>query len=81
MRELAVLFFQVGIPKQLIMGQGANFMSELLAQMGNFWGIQPLHTTVIKFHPQMNGLAECFNGTLKHMLQKYVGENERDWPQ
>lgn len=41
--------------------------------------MQPLRTSV--YHPQTNGVVECFNGTLKQMLRKFIHENGKDWQQ
>ena len=38
-------------------------------------GISRIKTSV--YHPEANGLVERFNGTLKHMLKKFV-ENQID---
>lgn len=78
-QDPAVLFCRVSFPKQVIMDQEANFMSKVLMQMWHLLDDQPLHTTV--YHPQMNGLVEHFNGALKQMLRKYLGQNGKDWPQ
>lgn len=54
-------------------------MSEVLQAVRQFLGVQPLRTSI--YHPQTNGLVEQFNGTLKHMLIKFVSDSGKDWPQ
>lgn len=61
--ELAQVFTQVVIPKQVITNQGTSFMSEVLQVIQWFLGVQPLRTSM--YHPQTNGMLEWFNGTLK----------------
>lgn len=56
-----------GIPKQLV-----------LQAVWCLLGVSPLRISV--YHPQTNGLVEQFNGTLKWMLHKFIGENGRNWP-
>lgn len=48
-----------------------------MAQMYDEFGITHIKTSV--YHPQANGLVERFNGTLKAMLRKFVGNNVRCW--
>ena len=31
------------------------------------------------YHPQTDGLVECFNKTLKSLLRKFVKKEGRDW--
>lgn len=54
-------------------------MSEVFQAIWQFLRVQPLRNSV--YQPQTKGLVEHFNGTLKRMLRKFVGENGRDWPQ
>jgi transposase InsO family protein len=41
--------------------------------------IQQVRTSV--YHPQTNGLVECFNKTLKQMLKKVIERDGRNWKQ
>lgn len=52
-------------------------MGKMLKVLNQLVGLQALHTTM--YHPQTNGLVECFNGTLKRMMHKFVQESNRDW--
>lgn len=54
-------------------------MSDVFQSLLRYVGVQPLKTSV--YHPQTNGLVKRFSGTLKRMLRKFVGENDKDWPQ
>lgn len=72
-QAVAITFSLPGFPKQVLMGQWMQFMSN----MWKYLRIQPLHTSV--YHPQINGFVESFNGTLKSMMQKSAGENVINW--
>jgi len=54
-------------------------MSTLLKQVYHLLGIRSLRTT--PYHPQTDGLTECFNQTLKQMLRKFVNNSGTDWDQ
>lgn len=47
-------------------------MSSLVKQVYQLLGIPSLRTT--PYHPQTDGLTECFNQTLKQMLRKFVND-------
>ena len=70
-------FSKVGIPDEIVSDQGSNFMSKLMAQLYEQLGINKIKTSI--YHPQANGLVERFNGTLKAMLKKFVGEHVQAW--
>ena len=40
-------------------------------------GVKAIKTS--PFHPQMNGLVECFNQTLKSMLKRVLAEESHSW--
>ena len=73
-RELVGVFVRVGVPDEILTDQGPNFMSSLLHQLLQ---IKRIRTT--PYHPQTDGLVECFNGTLKAMLRKFVNRSQKDW--
>lgn len=77
--ELAEIFTTMGFPKQVVTDQGASFMGETLHAMWKYSGFRPLRTSI--YHSQTNRLVERFKSTLKLMLQIFVGENSKDWPQ
>ena len=70
-------FSKVGIPDEIVSDQGSNFISKLMAQLYEQLGITKIKTSI--YHPQANGLVERFNGTLKAMLKKFVGEHVQGW--
>ena len=70
-------FSRVGIPDELVSDQGSNFIGNLMTQLYEQLGISKIKTSV--YHPEANGLVERFNGTLKHMLKKFVSERVQHW--
>ena len=70
-------FSKVGILDEIVSDQGSNFMSKLMAQLYEPLGINKIKTSI--YHLQANGLVERFNGTLKAMLKKFVGEHVQTW--
>ena len=75
--HLIQLFARVGIPKEILSDQGTNFMSQLLRELYNLLNIRPIRTS--PYHPQTDGLVECFNKTLKSVLRKLVNKEGHDW--
>ena len=63
---LVILFSRVGVPEEILTDQGANFTSKLLTELYRMLHVHPIRTT--PYHPQTDGLVECFNKTLKLML-------------
>lgn len=74
---LLQLFSRVGIPSEILTDQGTNFLSITLKQVCQLLGIKSSRTT--PYHPQMDGLVERYNRTLKSMLKKLVAISGRDW--
>ena len=48
-----------------------------MAQLYEQLGVGKIKTSI--YHPQANGLVERFNGTLKAMLKKFIGEHVQAW--
>ena len=75
--ELVKLFARVGIPREILTDQGANFTSRLLAEVYRLLHVKGLRTS--PYHPQTDGLVERFNQTLKEMLRKTASEEGKAW--
>lgn len=71
------MFSRVGVPREIVIDQGANFMSKPLTEVYVMLHIDQIRTT--PYHLQCNGLVECFNGTLKSMLRKSAYRDGEDW--
>lgn len=48
-----------------------------MAEFYNLMGIKSIKTSA--YHPQTDGMAERFNGTLKAGLRKYIEKFEGQW--
>ena len=76
-RELIAFFARVGIPEEIFMDQGSNFMSTLSGEVYHLLQVKRIWT--MPYHPQTDGLVERFNGTMKMMLRKFVNRSQTDW--
>lgn len=74
---LVTTFSRVGIPREILTDQGAQFTSEVMRQVSQLLSIRQLVTT--PYHLACNGLVERFNGTLKQMLKRMCSERPQDW--
>lgn len=59
-----------GIPDRITTDQGRQFESDLFHALNKLLGINRLHTTA--YHPQSNGILECWHRTLKSALKCYA---------
>ena len=66
-----------GAPLQILTDQGAQFQSQLFAEMCQLLNIDKTRTS--SYHPQTDGLVERFNRTLTSMLSHFVNDHQRDW--
>ena len=71
-KELTRIFAQQGFPKVLVSDNGTQFTSQEFQSYCQQHGIQ--HIRSPPYHPQSNGQAERFVGTLKRTFQKLRGE-------
>ena len=76
-KELVAVFARVGIPDEIFLDQGTNFMSTLREEVYRLLQVKWIWTS--PYHPQTDGLVERFNGTLKMMLRRFVSRNQKDW--
>jgi len=68
--ELIKIFSTFGHPEILHSDQGRNFESSLLTQTLEAFGVQKSRTPA--YHPQGDGMVECFNRSLLQLLRAYV---------
>lgn len=76
-RTLMRFLTHMGLPKALLMDWGSPFTSTLMRQVCQTLGIAQLFVAVQ--HPQMDGLTERLNQTLKGMLVKAIKAYPRSW--
>ena len=70
------IFSRVGIPRQLLSDQGAQFTGSVLRHVCEGLHIELIKTT--PYHPEGNGVVERMHGPLCAMLKKAVREGH-DW--
>lgn len=73
------VFCVYGFPDRIHSDQGANFESELIAELLSLAGVSKSHTTA--YHPMGNGGTERFNRTLGNMLRSIPLKEKHKWPQ
>lgn len=73
------VFCVYGFPERIHADQGANFESNLIAELLRLAGVAKSHTTA--YHPMGNGGTERFNRTLGTMLRSLPLQKKHQWPQ
>lgn len=71
------IILRYGAPLRILSDQGAEFTSEMFAELCRLMKIDKVRST--PYHPQVNGMLERFHRTLNTMLAKVVSEHQRDW--
>ena len=66
-----------GLPEKILMDQGQNFESQLVADLCELIGTQKVQTSL--YHLQTNGQCERFNSTLINMLGTLPKEKKSEW--
>ena len=66
-----------GLPKKILMDQGQNFESQLVADLCELMGTQKVWTS--PYHLQTNGQCERFNSTLINMLGTLPKKKKSEW--
>ena len=78
-KELMLLFSRVGIAREVLTDQGSYFMSRVMRELLSLLQVKQLPMSV--YHPQMDGLVERFNKTLKQTLKKAMVVDGKNWDQ
>ena len=73
------VFCVYGFPQRIHSDRGANFESNLIAELLRLAGVAKSHTTA--YHPMGNGGTERFNRTLGSMLRALPLKEKHRWPQ
>ena len=66
-----------GLPEKILLDQGWNFKSQLVADLCMLMGTQKVWTSL--YHPQTNGQCERFNSILIGMLGMWPSEKKSEW--
>jgi len=73
------VFMRYSVPEQLHLDQGSQFESKLIEEVCKLLHIRKSRTT--PYHPQCDGMVECFNRTLLNMLATHCKDHPWDWEQ
>ncbi|XP_050916838.1 uncharacterized protein LOC127132019 [Lathyrus oleraceus] len=71
------IFCRFGIPRAIISDQGTHFCNRTMEALLRKYGV--VHRVSTAYHPQTNGQAEISNREIKHILEKMVQPNRKDW--
>ena len=66
-----------GLPEKILMDQGQNFESQLVADLCELMGMQKMQTSL--YHLKTNGQCERSNSTLINMLGMLHKEKKSEW--
>ncbi|XP_072060240.1 uncharacterized protein [Arachis hypogaea] len=66
-----------GSPRAIVSDQGSHFSNKRMEGLMKKYGI--IHKVSTAYHPQTNGQAEVSNREIKHVLEKVVKPNRKDW--
>jgi len=70
-------FFRFSLPEQLHSDQGRQFESDVIKEVTTMLKIKKICTS--PYHPQSDGLVECFNCTLLAMLSTALDKHPWEW--
>ena len=71
------IFSRLGTPRAIISDGGLHFCNQSFENLLKKYGIT--HKVSTAYHPQTNGRAELANREIKHILEKTVAPNRKDW--
>ena len=71
------MFLRHGCCQEIVSDQGREFCNRIVDALEELTGFEQRMTSA--YHPQSNGLNECFNQTLKSQLQKLVNDLQDNW--
>ena len=67
-----------GTPRAIVSDEGTHFCNKLFNNLLAKYGVR--HKVALTYHPQTNGQAEVSNREEKHILEKTMNVNRKDWP-
>ena len=71
------IFSRFGVPRAIISDGGIHFCNRSFENLLKKYGVT--HKVSTAYHPQTNGQAELANREVKHILEKTVAPNRKDW--
>ena len=66
-----------GVPQDILMDNGTNFVSKVVKQFCQTTGVHQIRTS--PYHPETDGMVERFNSTLKRLLRKLTQNDKVEW--
>eukprot|EP00253_Pinus_taeda_P005654 PITA_05654 len=77
-----ILFFndvvsRFGVPHDIVTNHGSHFCNHMMVKLAA--KLELSHDSSTPYYPQANGQVEAINKVLKHMLQRMIGVNKRNW--
>nr|GEY79157.1 reverse transcriptase domain-containing protein [Tanacetum cinerariifolium] len=77
LKFLKSLFALFGTPRAIISDPGTHFCNDQFAKVMLKYGVT--HHLSTTYHPQTSGQVEASNRSLKHILERTLGENRASW--
>jgi transposase InsO family protein len=71
------VFARFGTPRAIISDGGKHFCNQIFEQLMKKYFIT--HKVATPYHPQTSGQVEISNREIKHILEKTVNPNRKDW--
>ena len=71
-------FNKYGFPERIHSDQGKNFLSSIVEETCQYYGIMKSRTT--PYHPAGNRIFERFNRTLHNLIRILEEEQKTEWP-
>jgi hypothetical protein len=71
------IFARFGTPRAIISDGGKHFCNRIFEQLMKKYFIT--HKVATPYHPQTSGQVEVSNREIKHILEKTVNPNRKDW--
>ena len=70
------IFTRFGTPRIIVSDEGTHFCNKLFNNLLAKYGVRH---KALAYHPQTNGQTEVSNREMKHILEKTVNVNRKDW--
>ena len=71
------IFARFGTPRAIISDGGTHFCNRIFEQLTKKYIIT--HKVATPYHPQTSGQVEVSNREIKHILEKTMNPNKKDW--
>lgn len=72
-----LIFTRFGTPRAIISDGGSHFIDKSFEALMRKYNIT--YKVATPYHPQINGQVEVLNREIKHILEKTLSQNRKDW--